>query len=362
MSSEYSTWLENARALPVAFAQVREDPRLDLAVVERLPDDANVVMIGSGGCTAAVLACNRKLSQLHVVDPNPSQIALCKVKLHLLKHFDPQSRLAVLGHSKTTPDQRAQMVEEFASTLGLQTSTFGPIEVVSRLGLDYCGRYEAVFSELQREIASSEDFVRDVLKLSDISAQRTSLENGRDFYSSLTVALNKVMSQSNLVALFGEDATNNGVIPFSDHFRLRLQESIRTLPNASNPYIWQFLAGRYPADIKIPWLHLSKADYLAQVRFRISTITEELSAYHDEVDFVHLSNVLDWLSEEEASKTLRLAFDALREGGFVLIRQLNSTSGIRNLSSRFHWLEHESARLHSMDRSFFYRAIHLGRK
>ena len=45
-------------------------------------------------------------------------------------------------------------------------------------------------------------------------------------------------------------------------------------------------------------------------------------------DFVHLSNILDWLSPEEARATLDVAHAALRPGGWVLIRQLNSTLDI----------------------------------
>jgi predicted SAM-dependent methyltransferase len=42
-----------------------------------------------------------------------------------------------------------------------------------------------------------------------------------------------------------------------------------------------------------------------------------------DVDFVHLSNILDWLTPEEAIETLSAAYRSLRRGGLVLIRQLN---------------------------------------
>lgn len=79
-------------------------------------------------------------------------------------------------------------------------------------------------------------------------------------------------------------------------------------------------------------------------------------------DFVHLSNILDWLTPDEAATTLDRAWSALRTGGRVLIRHLNSTLDIPALGARFEWETKGAAVLHAADRSFFYRGLHLGRK
>ena len=79
-------------------------------------------------------------------------------------------------------------------------------------------------------------------------------------------------------------------------------------------------------------------------------------------DFVHLSNILDWLDPEEARTTLDLARRALRPGGWTLIRQLNSSLDIERLGAGFEWHPAWARRLHQKDRSFFYRALHLGRR
>jgi S-adenosylmethionine-diacylglycerol 3-amino-3-carboxypropyl transferase len=91
-------------------------------------------------------------------------------------------------------------------------------------------------------------------------------------------------------------------------------------------------------------------------------MAEELESMPASFDFIHLSNVLDWLSPEQARSTLDLAWKALRPGGRVLIRQLNSSLDIPALVSRFTWLADEAAELHAGDRSFFYRKLHLGAK
>src|SRR5688572_13082427 len=79
-------WALAAASRPIAFAQVREDPWVDLAAIERLGADRGlrVIMIASGGCTAALLAASGRVADLHLVDVNPAQLTLTRLKLHLL--------------------------------------------------------------------------------------------------------------------------------------------------------------------------------------------------------------------------------------------------------------------------------------
>src|SRR5258707_12857472 len=99
MQSALPNWVEDAAKLPVAFAQVREDPRLDGWVVDQLGPLARILMIASGGCTIADLCLCSNISSITVVDPNPAQIELGKLKVRLLEKFDTPERLALLGHA-----------------------------------------------------------------------------------------------------------------------------------------------------------------------------------------------------------------------------------------------------------------------
>lgn len=89
---------------------------------------------------------------------------------------------------------------------------------------------------------------------------------------------------------------------------------------------------------------------------------QALAARPGAFDFVHLSNILDWLDPEDARATLDLARRALRPGGWALVRQLNSTLDIERLGDGFEWQATRARRLHRADRSFFYRALYLGRR
>src|ERR1041385_3435774 len=108
MNSSLPTWVCEAATLPLAFAQVRQDPQLDLEVVQRIGAGARVMMVGSGGCTAAFLASSKLISHLHVVDLNPAQLALSRLKLHLLQVADTHERLQIMGHAPMPARERRE--------------------------------------------------------------------------------------------------------------------------------------------------------------------------------------------------------------------------------------------------------------
>jgi S-adenosylmethionine-diacylglycerol 3-amino-3-carboxypropyl transferase len=122
------------------------------------------------------------------------------------------------------------------------------------------------------------------------------------------------------------------------------------------------LAGQYPPVAHGTWLAAQAPFPDLRVTWHAGLMDHALGAVRGAFDFVHLSNILDWLTPEQAGATLHLAARALRAGGFVLIRQLNSTLDIPVLGRAFEWDAVGAAALHKADRSFFYRALHLGRR
>jgi S-adenosylmethionine-diacylglycerol 3-amino-3-carboxypropyl transferase len=333
-------WVENAARLPVAFAQVREDPLIDLAVLEPIhrehpnPNSGlSALMIASGGCTAAFLCASGMLSQLHLVDINPAQMELCRLKLHLLQTTDPAMRLQRMGHL--------------------------PADMK---GIDHQGRYEVLFVHLREAMRDSLAELEAVLRLDDPAERSARIAPQTKLGNVLDDAFDDVMALENLVALFGSQATQNSRVPFSRHFAERTRHAIASLPTADNPYLWQLLLGRFPEGVSYPWFTAAPPRQLPRITETISTVDAALAPHRDDFDFVHLSNALDWLSADQARTTLRLAYDALRPGGCVLIRQLNSTLDLPVLGEQYEWLNKEADRLHGRDRSFFYRSLHLGRK
>lgn len=354
-------WVSEAAALPVAFAQVREDPLIDAWVVTRLGPEARIIMIASGGCTLAFLAATCRLAQVDVVDPNPAQLALARLKLHLLQNFDRPARLALLGHAPMPADEREERLRAALRTIDVPAEGIGAPHVWAQLGPDHAGRYERVFVQLRKKLGRAAE-VEQLLSLRDPAEQARRVTPATPLGRALDEAFDEAMDLPILIHLFGEGATRNRVEPFARHFARRTRHVLATLPAADNPYLWQVLAGRYPPGTEAPWLAAPAPHRLPQIRWDNTVMTEALRRSPGSYDFVHLSNILDWLSPEEARATLDLAHAALRPGGCTLIRQLNSTLDIPRFGGGFVWQSEEAQALHAKDRSYFYRALHLGRK
>lgn len=357
-------WLHEAAALPVAFALVREDALLDVEVLARTGPPARVLMVASGGCTAAVLATLSNVTHLHLVDPNPAQLALARLKLHLLSTAAPDSRRTLLGHAPLAAEERRRLLAEALTALGLPETVLGPPEQIARLGPDHAGRYERLFARLRETLLPSDGELAALLELRDPAEQARRVSPGTPLGHALDAAYDEVLALPNLVRLFGEEATQNPGEPFARHFARRTRAALAALPAADNPYLWLMLAGWLPDATAIPWLTLPAPARLPDIVCTRGLMAEVLAGVKstERYDVVHLSNILDWLTPGQATRTLELAWRALRPGGYVFIRQLNSTLEIRGLGESFRWLDGESEAMHRRDRSFFYRALHLGRK
>lgn len=355
-------WVTEAATLPVGFAQVREDARLDRGVVGRLGAGARVIVVASGGCTAAALAAGPNVARLHIVDPNPAQLALARLKLRLLETADEAERLVILGHARLPVEERKDRLSAEWNALGLDEDILGSPEFVADVGPDHAGRYERLFHALRQKLEGHQAALTALLRLSDPATQTRRVAPTIELGRALDGAFDDVMALPNLVRLFGAEATRNAAMPFARHFAERTRRALATLPAADNPYLWQVLAGRFPPGSLAPWLNAPKPARMPEVAWTAGSIDDALSGAEAEFDFAHLSNVLDWLDPETARATLEKAHRALRPGGCVFIRQLNSTLDIPALGAQFDWLTSEAEALHAADRSFFYRRLHLGRR
>lgn len=325
-------WAIQAAGLPLAFAQVREDPLLDLALAERLPRDAVVVMIASGGETLVPLA-RLPLARIHAVDMNAAQLALARLKLRLAGKLSPDAICQMLGHEPMPSAERRNMLEDWFQTLGLEKDAFGPLDWVSEHGPDHAGRYERCFAELRKVIASG---------------------------CSREQALCRVMALPNLTALFGHEAAQNPRRPFHEHFARRSELAFQRGDASTNPFLHQMYAGRFVPGHRYDWLQ-SEAPPQTQVVWHHGRMVEVLASMPAaSADLVHLSNILDWLSPDQAMHTLEAAARALKPGGSLILRQLNSSLEITTPATAIVWDLDLGRQMEARDRSFFYPHIHVG--
>lgn len=329
-SATPDAWALEAAKLPLAFAQVREDPRLDVELAQTLPADATVVMIASGGETLVQLA-RLPLRRIHAVDMNPAQLALSRCKLHLAAHASADDATRLLGHEEMP--LRHEALQRICDELAMPADVFGPLDFVAEHGPDHAGRYERCFAELRRVRAGGAE---------------------------LDEALMQVMSLTNLVTLFGHEAAQNPRRPFHEHFAWRTRVALARAGAETNPFLRQMYAGAFAQGHRYDWLETEGA-MRAEVVWQQGRMMEVLAGMPaTSADMVHLSNILDWLSPAQAAQTLAAAARVLKRGGRVILRQLNSSLDMDVLAGDIVW-DHELGRgMEQRDRSFFYPQILTG--
>jgi S-adenosylmethionine-diacylglycerol 3-amino-3-carboxypropyl transferase len=360
MPEPADAWAQAAAKLPIAFSQVREDPRVDEAALQALGAGARVFMIASGGDTASALAAGGRVGHLTLVDLNPAQLALTRLKLRLLRFASPVERLKILGHLPMAGEDRARALAGHLEAEELRRETLGDVEFVARVGPDRAGRYEILFDHLRDRLIASDS--ERLCRLTDPRDQAQLASSDTAFGRSLDAAFAETMRLENLVCLFGEGATQNAAVSFASHFTERTRSVLGRMPARENPFLAQLLHGAFINDVTYDWLQRAAPSQWPEIVCKCASAIEALSAsVEDAFDFIHLSNILDWLSPKDAAETLALTWRALRPGGRTIIRQLNSTLDIPAAEPRFTWLE-EASVLHAADRSFFYRELFVGEK
>ncbi|HSI64341.1 MAG TPA: DUF3419 family protein [Candidatus Saccharimonadia bacterium] len=348
--------------MPLTFAQVREDPRLDLELASVLPYEGTVVMVASGGDTAVCLSWV-PLKRLLLVDVNPAQIELTRLKWHMAQSLDAEAVMRLLGHLPMPAEERQRALRMWFEQLEMRDDSFGPPDALARHGPDHLGRYEVTFAQLRQALGDHREDVMRLLQSANSGEAAQQLTPGTSLGDALDVALASVMSLTNLVCLFGSEATQNPHQPFHRHFGERIRDAMARQLAHSNPFLWQMLAGRFPDGVSYDWIqnchgHPASRTTPEYARGRMREVLESLES--ESVDLVHLSNILDWLSVDDATATLCAAFRALKPGGRAILRQLNSTLDIPALESGLVWDGELGASLQKRDRSFFYPQIHVG--
>lgn len=362
--AQVSDFAVQAAKLPIGFSIVREDSQQDLEIIKRyFPEEKiSMLMVASGGCTAALLAAQAPLKDLTIVDPNSAQIALTKLKMHML-FLSPEKRLEILGYTTLDAAQRKVIMQGYMHALDIDHAMFGDLDVLALSGIDAQGRYEKVFEQLRKELAPYAKEIESLFLFTDIDDQAKFIASDTVLGKALDAALDNVMSQENLAGIFGPKATANRLQDFSKHFAQQIRIYLAHHPAHTSPWLAHMLLGHFYKDQTFPWLSAQCSRALPKITYchnYMDTILEasEPNQYH----VIHLSNIIDWLTPQEVERTLQLAHRALKPGGVVVIRQLNSTIDIVKSSAYFEWNLKTAQELLYNDRSFFYRNFFIGIK
>ena len=311
----------------VKFAIVREDPEVDLAIIEHA-SAKRVLFVASGGCTLPEIA--HRLPEVEVVgfDFNPAQLERVRAKIGALERSDLRSL---------------------------------NVEDADPAGLNQCGAFEGLFRVLRQAIV---EFVASEEALERFFAPGApeDPETPRGWFASpyWPIAFELAFHHPLLDVMFTEAATQNAEPGSYPRYFQRVFEDGLTRPGAArNPFLQHILLGRY--------LEGDAPGYVQAAGTRPAIALQQGSLLDieglDRFDVIHLSNIFDWSSDALVEEWCAALREHCKPGCHVILRQLNNTRDLRRFFGQEFTFEDELANeLLARDRSLFYNRIEIARR
>ncbi|MFY9589202.1 DUF3419 family protein [Rickettsia endosymbiont of Halotydeus destructor] len=311
----------------IKFAVVREDPLIEQTLIERITPQ-NVLMIASGGCTALSLKSKFPKINFTLFDINSSQIQLVKNKIKALECYG--------NHS---------FKEQFN------------INFNNPKGLNNCGEFESLFNCFRQFLT---EFILPKKNILDIflEDEDPNILLNNKYWS---VAFDLFFSNSLLLAMFGPAAIQHAEPnSYPRYFQKAFENGFYRKDYKKNYFLHHMFLGYYLDNINAQPYYLHKKNQNIQFEY----INDKLLNVENinKFQLVSLSNIFDWMSEEEVLTHLKYLENNLLSGTYIIFRQLNNT---KNYLSKVHGFKNHNQLENALlinDKSLFYNKINIWEK
>jgi S-adenosylmethionine-diacylglycerol 3-amino-3-carboxypropyl transferase len=294
------------------FAQVREDPRLEIEALAPGPDDI-IVIVGSGGCTALSLL-SAGAGHVTAVDVNRAQNHLIELKVAALTALSRSGALAFLGATPAASAERLGAFDGLRALLTPQARAYwdahrrGVADGVLNAGVTE--RFIRMVVRLLRMAVHPRARIARMLAADTLPVQRALFEdewNTARWRAFFHLLLNRaVMRRAYDPAFFAHLERPS----FADHFRRQAEHALTELPVRDNYFLHHMLTGGYPVDTAggvPPYLAEEARASVAAARERLmlvdGTFTEHLRGLPDgSVTGFAISNICEWLAPPDVER------------------------------------------------------------
>lgn len=312
------------------FAQVREDPLLEIEALAPL-SDARVVVVSSGGCTAfSLLASGAR--EVVAVDLNSTQNHLVELKAVALRRLVAPELMSFLGVTPGTERRRSRTYAMLRPYLSDESVKFWDSHesLIARGALN-CGVSErfiaAVVGVVKLGIHGNGTIER-LLKLESLDEQKAffaSEWNTRRWKLLFPLLLNRWTFSRTYDPAFFREVENPS---FAAHFRRLLEHALSEVPVRTNYFLHQMLSGTYPIHVPggvPPYLDRNCGEFLRTRLNRLELVDAGYAEYlatcdADSVDAFALSNICEWLDPQGIEELFEQVVRVARPGARLCFR------------------------------------------
>ena len=299
------------------FAQVREDPRLELdAFRDHL--DGPIAVVSSAGCTALSLLADGA-SEVIGVDLNRTQNHLVELKAAALAHAEP---IAFLGGAPMPPPARLLAYQQIRLTLTPAARRYWdskPRQLAR--GVLHAGVTEG----LMRLIATGLRLVHPRRRTRRLLALETHAAQQDFYYRKWDTIRWRLLFQLLCHRLVLRRAYDERFFAhvenpsYARHFQRVAEHTLTEIPIRDNYFLHQILTGHYPTGAHPPYLtHPVAAERLRLVD---GTFTDYLRTRPDQsMAGFALSNICEWLTPAQIDELFTEIVRTARPGARLVFR------------------------------------------
>ena len=298
------------------FAQVREDPRLEIEALEPR-DDQTFVVVSSGGCTALSLLA-RGAGTVVAVDLNTTQNHLVALKAAAVQSIDRENLFAFLGAGTMNPAVRLVNYATLRRLLDPAATAYWDANqgMIARgvLNAGVSERFIRLVGGVIRAMVHPKSRIDRLLACRTLDEQRELYHrewNNRRWRMLFNILLNRRAFDRAYDPRFFENVSNPS---FAAHFRKLFEHALCEIPVATNYFLHHMLRGKYPMGIEgalPPYLEPNALTGEENLELVDGGFAEFLATCEDEsVDGFALSNICEWLDAAHvtgSSQVVRVA-------------------------------------------------------
>ncbi len=342
------------------YAQCWEDADVLVEALDVQSGDVVLSVASAGDNTLSLLT--GAPARVIALDLNPAQLAALELRVAAYRNLSHSELLELIGSRPS--GRRPELYARCRSDLSGDSQRFWdarPADVAA--GIGSAGKFERYFAIFRKVMLPLVHRRRTVLSLLE---PRTP-EQRQQFYDERWNTrrwrtMFRLFFSARLLGSLGRDPSFFRYVEGSvaDHLLARVRHALVTLDPSANPYIHWILTGQH-GDVLPHALRPAKFDAIRNNLDRLEWHCAPVEACGDflkgrEIDAANLSDILEYLSEENARALLGALVKHSRSGARIAYwNMMVPRRGSDYLPAHFSPRPAQSRRLFEADKTFFYR-------
>ncbi|HEY1348108.1 MAG TPA: DUF3419 family protein [Ktedonobacteraceae bacterium] len=348
----------------IRYAQCWEDADILLAGLDVQPGDTCLSIASAGDNTLALLS--KRPARVIALDLSEAQLACLELRVAAYRELAHSELLELIGSSPSL--RREELYRRCRTQLSPEVRCFWDAQPAAiEAGIGSAGKFERYFALFRQRVlplVHSQAHVGQLLRGGPLQVRQEFYRRHWDTWR--WRAMFRIFFSRAVLGHRGRDPRFFDYVEGSVARRLRerVRQGLTEVNPAQNPYVQWILTGQHRSALP----YALRAEHFAVIRenldrlqWRRSSLEEFLAeAGRQSIDRFNLSDIFEYMSEEQYSHTLGQIAQAGRPGGRLAYwNMLVARSRPAALAARLAPLSELALRLERSDKACFYSAFIL---